>query len=142
MAKRTTTTGPETDKNQSKQNYDEFRETLASPIPNSTYRTEIDLIDGKPSLLEQLVRFVAVALTFLLGVRFLINLFTLNRSGDWASFFYVTTNWAVEPFQNVLNVPTVTSSNSFVDWAALAAIAVIAIVAWILIILLHPKSSN
>ena len=119
--------------------YDEFRESLAAPMPNSSYRSKIDRIDDEPSSLEQTLRTVAGFLILLLAVRFFIDLYSLNRFGAWASFFYLLTNWAVSPFLGIFGQSQVIAATGFVDWAALVSIAVTATIAWIMIRLIRPR---
>ncbi|HUD11463.1 MAG TPA: hypothetical protein VMS08_03560 [Candidatus Saccharimonadia bacterium] len=120
--------------------YDEFRESLAAPIPNNSYRSDVDLIDDEPPAAEQIIRWIAGILILLLAVRFLIDYLSPDRFGAWASFFYVSTNWAVQPFQSLYGQSFVIGPTGFLDWAALTAIAAISAVAWIIVRLLRPKS--
>jgi uncharacterized protein YggT (Ycf19 family) len=119
---------------------DEFRETLAAPMPNSSYRSEIDLIDEAPSSLEQAVRTVAGFLILLLTIRFIVSFISLDRSGAWASLFYPLTNWAVSPFLPVFGQSSVIQTSGFVDWATLTAIFVTTITTWIVIKAIRPRA--
>jgi uncharacterized protein YggT (Ycf19 family) len=121
---------------------DEFRETLAAPMPNSSYRSEIDLIDEEPSTLEQTDRTVAGFLILLLVVRFIVNFFSLDRFGAWTSFFYLLTNWVVSPFLPIFNQSSVIATSGFIDWAALTTIIVITAVAWIAIRFIRPLNNK
>ncbi len=115
---------------------DDFHETLAQPMPNRTYRSEIEQIEA-PSALEQLVRYVVVLLDLLLAVRFVISLFTTNTSNSFVAFIFGLTNWLVAPFQAIFGATPTGSIGGYFDWSALAAIAVVSILAAIIIRLLQ-----
>ena len=118
--------------------YDEFGESMATPVPNRTYRSSVETVDDKSSLVEQVVRYVAVILGALLAIRFVINLFSGYRSSGFTNFIYATTNWMVRPFQALFGQPAA-STGGFFDWPAIAAIVTVGIVAGILIALLRPR---
>jgi hypothetical protein len=122
--------------------YDEFHESLASPMGNASYRSEIDLIDTRPSMLGQFVQVASAVLIVLLAIRFIINLFSPDQFGAWTAFFYATTNWAVQPFLGLYNQASYIGTSSFVDWAALTAIVVTTLVAWVIITLLKPRPQD
>jgi uncharacterized protein YggT (Ycf19 family) len=118
---------------------DDFRETLAAPIPNRTYRSEIEDFEH-PSALEQLVRYVAVLLDVLLAIRFVISLFTTNTTNSFVAFIYGLTNWLVAPFQALFGHAPANATGGYFDWAALAAMVVVSVLAALIIRLLQgPK---
>ncbi|HEY2004784.1 MAG TPA: hypothetical protein VGH44_06770 [Candidatus Saccharimonadia bacterium] len=123
--------------NRDRRHYDDFRETVAAPMPNRTYRSAVEL-ENHSSVAEQIVRIAAVILGILLAIRFVINLFSYPRTSGFASFIYGTTNWAVQPFQYLFG-HAATTSGGFFDWPALAAIVATGIIASILIALLRPR---
>jgi Flp pilus assembly protein TadB len=118
--------------NRDRQHYDSFRESVATPVPNRTYRSDVDLVSDRPGTAERVVRYVAVALGALLAVRFVINLFATSHTGGFTAFIYATTNWMVRPFQLLLGQPPA-STGGFFDWPALAALVVVGIVASVII---------
>jgi uncharacterized protein YggT (Ycf19 family) len=112
----------------------EFRETLAAPVPNRTYRSEVDLTESRAAVTEQIIRFATALLSALLAIRFIVSLFTSDRGNALAGFFYATTDWLVRPFQAVLGQPPAGSEGlGFFDWPALAALALTLLVATLLI---------
>lgn len=123
--------------NRDRRQYDDFRESVAAPVPNRTYRSAVELED-RSSIAEQIVRIVAVVLGILLALRFIINLFSYPKTSGFANFIYATTNWAVKPFQYLFGQPAATTGGFF-DWPALAAIVAVGIIASILIALLRPR---
>jgi uncharacterized protein YggT (Ycf19 family) len=126
--------------NRTQQKYDEFHETLAAsatPVPNRTYRSEIDLTNDHPSVAEQIVRFVAVVLEGLLAIRFITNLFSADRTNGFVNFFNTATDWLVQPFQALLGQSPLGTAG-FVDWPAIAALIVVGAIAWIIIRLMRP----
>jgi uncharacterized protein YggT (Ycf19 family) len=113
----------------------EFHETLAEPVPNRTYRSEIE--EAQPSALESLVRYVAVILDILLAVRFVISLFTTNTANGFVAFVYGLTNWLVAPFQALFGQTPTGSTTGYFDWSALAAIVVVSLLAMLILRLLR-----
>jgi uncharacterized protein YggT (Ycf19 family) len=128
------------DTNKPKRDYprrdDNFHETLAQPVPNRTYRSEIEQLET-PSALEQLVRYVAVLLDLLLAVRFVVSLFTTNTTNGFVAFIFGLTNWLVAPFQAIFGATPTGSAGGYFDWSALAAIALVSILAAFIIRLLQ-----
>jgi uncharacterized protein YggT (Ycf19 family) len=124
------------------QRADEFHETLAQPMPNRTYRSEIEQADA-PSALEQLVRYVAVVLDLLLAVRFIVSLFTTDTANSFVAFIFGLTNWLVAPFQVLFGATPTGSAGGYFDWSALAAIAVVSLLAALIIRLLQgPRTAE
>jgi uncharacterized protein YggT (Ycf19 family) len=114
--------------NRNRPEQSEFHETLAAPIPNRTYRSEIDRTESHTNIAEQIVRAVATTLGVLLALRFITSLFSANRDDGLVNAIYTLTDWIVQPFQAVLGgAPT--STSGFFDWAALAALVVLSILA-------------
>jgi hypothetical protein len=118
--------------------YDTFRESLAAPVPNRSYRSQIDMIDTGPSVLEQLIRYVAIILDILIAIRFVIKLFAPSSASTFVTFIYGMTNWIILPFQPLVGAPPATLTGYF-DWASLAAIAAVSLVAALLIALIKPR---
>jgi hypothetical protein len=116
---------------------DNFHESLAQPVPNRTYRSQVDLIDNPASPLEQVVRLLASLLCFLLVLRFITSLFTSTASG-WTNFIHALTNWLVQPFQSFFPQPTISSGGTF-DWPAVAAFISVIILATILVRLTRSR---
>jgi len=123
--------------NRDRRHYDDFRETVAAPMPNRTYRSAVELED-RSSVAERIVRIAAMVLSILLAIRFVINLFSAPHTSGFANFIYGTTDWAVRPFQYLFGHAAATTGGFF-DWPALAAIVATGIVASILIALLRPR---
>ena len=98
----------------------------------------IDATDDSVSVLEQIVRYVAVLLGLLLGLRFVVSLFTANVGNGFVNFFRVTTDWLVTPFQTLFGRPPA-GTGGFFDWPALAALIVVAVIATLLISLMRPR---
>jgi uncharacterized protein YggT (Ycf19 family) len=117
---------------------DEFHETLSQPVPNRTYRSQVDLTDEPPTILEQTVRLVATLLGLLILARFITNLFSIDRTFSFVNLINSATDWAVKPLQAFIPQPTITSGGVF-DWPAVAAALVVATVAAILVKLLRPS---
>jgi uncharacterized protein YggT (Ycf19 family) len=118
--------------------YDDFGESIATPVPNRTYRSDVDLIADRPTAFEQFIRYVAVILGTLIAVRFVINLFNTGRSRSFINFFYTLTDWVVKPFQAVLGQPP-SGTGGYFDWPSLAALIVVGVVASLLIWMLRPS---
>lgn len=115
---------------------DEFLETLAQPMPNRTYRSQIEA-DAGPTALEQLVRYVAVLLDILLAVRFAVSLFSANTANSFVAFIFGLTNWLVTPFQVIFGSPQTGANTGYFDWSALVAIVVVSVLAGLIIRLLQ-----
>jgi hypothetical protein len=126
--------------NRERRRYDRFHETLLTTVPNRTYRTRVDARLSDVPLTARIIRFIAGLLVILLAIRFAINLYYLNNAGDWTTFFYLTTDWAVRPFQKLFGETSFIGTKGFVDWATLAAIITTLIVAWLFWLLLRPKA--
>lgn len=123
--------------NQDRYDYDEFRESLATPVHGRTYRSAPDEVP-RVSVLEEIVRYGAVLLGLLLTLRFVTSLFTTNNAG-FAGFFRPTTDWLVVPFQTLFGRPPA-STGGYFDWPTLAALLVVAVIATLLISLMRPRS--
>ncbi|MDB5178859.1 MAG: hypothetical protein JWN01_802 [Patescibacteria group bacterium] len=117
-----------------------FRETLAAPIPNQTYRSQVDLIDTRPSAIEQAVRLIATLLSLLLVGRLIAGLFTTSPTNGYLSFFYAATNWMVWPFQAIFGQPPINTTGGFFDWPAVAALVAVSLIAGLLIRAIRPPS--
>jgi hypothetical protein len=121
-----------------RRDHDGFRETLAAPIPNQTYRTEVDLVDSRPTVIEQTVRLIAAVLSLLLTGRLIAELFTTDRANGYVAFFANATDWLVWPFQFLLGKPPVNATGGFFDWPAVAAIVVVSVVAGLIVRTIRP----
>jgi uncharacterized protein YggT (Ycf19 family) len=118
--------------------YEEFHESLAAPAANRTYRSEVDLATDRASTAEQVVRFISTILGTLLTIRFLISLFTADRTNGLVNFFYATTDWMVRPFQLLFN-QTPAGSGGFFDVPALVALAVLGFLTWLVLRTIRPR---
>ena len=117
----------------------EFHETLAPTAPGApirTYRSEV-IPERRPSILEQLVRLVAIVLDVLLAIRFVLALLGANVGNAFVNFIFRTTDWLVAPFRTVFHMPA-TGVGGYFDWAALIAILVVSLVAALILRLLRP----
>ena len=114
-----------------------FHESLAQPVPNRTYRSQVDLTDTPASPIEQIVRLLASLLCLFLTLRFVTNLFTSGANG-WTNFVHAATNWLVRPFQSFFPQPVISSGGTF-DWPAVAAFIAVIIAAAILVRLTRPR---
>jgi uncharacterized protein YggT (Ycf19 family) len=103
----------------------------ATPIPNRTYRSEVDLTESHASTAEQIVRFIATLLDTLLVLRFVTSLFSADRSNGLVNALYALTDWLVKPFQALFGAPT--GTGGFFDWPALTAIVVVSVLATLII---------
>ena len=125
--------------NRDRQHYDNFRESIATPVPNRTYRSQADTLSDRSTIPERVIRYVAVILGALLAIRFIVNLFvTPAHAGYAAHLVYAATNWAVRPFQLLFGQPP-TTMGGFFDWPALASLIAVGIIASILISLIRPR---
>jgi hypothetical protein len=118
--------------------YDDFRETLATPLSSRTYRSEADIAIDSSSATEQIIRFIASLLTGLLALRFLTNLITADTNIGFVDAVHTATNWLVAPMQTLFGRPPVGGAN-FIDVPALATIAAVIALAALIIRLLRPR---
>jgi hypothetical protein len=118
----------------------EFRETLARPVPGTTYRSDI-VDDMTPTLTEQLVRVVTSILLTLLALRFAMNLFTHDRTIGLVNLLNGATDWLVAPFQAVFGSPG-SNPSGFFDLPAVAAFAVLVALASFVGYLLNRPGSD
>jgi hypothetical protein len=126
--------------NRDRQKYDEFRETLSTPMPNQTYRSEVEHIGRRASIIDRAIRYLAVILSGLLAIRFVIALLTASVDNPLVGFFRFTTDWIVTPFQAVLGIST-PSAGGFFDWPTLAALIAVAVIATLLIRSVRPRDT-
>lgn len=126
--------------NRDRRKYDEFRETLATPIANNSYRSEIAHGESRVWIVDRIIRYAAIILVLLLAIRFVSSLFTANIGNPLVNFFRVTTNWIVSPFQVVVG-STASPVGGFYDWPALAALVAVAVIATLLINLMRPRDT-
>lgn len=122
----------------SRSDYEDFHETLAAPIPNRTYRSEIDMTVDRSPVAEQAVRLIATVALSLLGVRFITSLLTSDSTNEFVRFMDTLTGWLVSPFQSWLGRPAL-STGGLIDLPALAAIATVLILAALVIRVLRPR---
>ena len=116
--------------------YDEFRETLATPMPSQTYRSDLDIDATTTSSVEQAIRIAATLLGALVALRFLANLFTTDTGNTLVNFVRTVTDWLVQPFDIVFG--RIPLGNGAIDLSAVAAMVVVAAIAAILIRLMRP----
>jgi hypothetical protein len=126
--------------NRDRRHYDEFKETLATPIPNDNYRSSVESGEDRTSIADRIIRYAAVILGLLLAIRFVSSLFTANVGNPLVNFFRVTTNWIVSPFQAVIG-SSASSVGGFYDWPALVALAAVVVIAALLISLMRPRDT-
>jgi hypothetical protein len=126
--------------NRDRRKYDEFKETLATPIPNDSYRSEVEHGEDRVWIVDRIIRYAAIVLGLLLVIRFIASLFSSSVTSPLVNFFRVTTNWLVSPFQAVLG-SSASAIGGFYDWPALAALAAVVVVATLLISLMRPHST-
>jgi hypothetical protein len=126
--------------NRDRQKYDEFRETLSTPMPNQTYRSEVEHIGRRASIIDRIIRYASVVLSGLLAIRFVIALLTANVDNPLIGFFRITTDWIVSPFQAVLGIST-PAVGGFFDWPTLAALIVVVVIAMLLLRSVRPRDT-
>jgi hypothetical protein len=119
--------------NRTRSDYQDFHESLAAPVPNRTYRSQVDLIDTQPSLFEQVIRLIGGILIVLLAGRLITGLFTSDPNNPVVAFFWNATNWLVWPFQALLGQPEINATRGFFDWPAVAAIVAVSVIAALLV---------
>jgi uncharacterized protein YggT (Ycf19 family) len=124
--------------NRDRRDYDEFRESLATPVQGRTYRSVIDNEDDRVSVPEEIVRYLAVLLGLLIALRFVTSLFTADTANWLTGFLRPATDWVVMPFQTLFGRPPA-GTGGFFDWPALAALFVVAVISTLLISLLRPR---
>ena len=117
------------------QDDNDFHESLTAPIP--TYRSALEVTDERPTAFEQTVRLIATLLALIILVRFITNLFSVDRSNGFVSLINAATDWIVRPFQAFIPQPAITSGGVF-DWPAVIAAVLVAVVAAILVRFLRP----
>jgi len=125
-------------KRRGRNHQEDFHETLAAPIANQPYRSQIDLIDTRPSTVEQIVRLVAVILSLLLLGRLITNLFTTDPNNSYVNFFNIATTWMVWPFQLVFGQPPINATGGFFDWPAIVAMIVVSLVTALIVRVIRP----
>ena len=118
--------------------YDEFRESLATPLPNKAYRDRIETPTLQPTPLELTIRVVALLLSGVIAIRLLFGLFNANHATPVVNLVYSITDWIVQPFQTLFGTPN-TGLGGYFDWPAVAAIIVVGIFAGLLVGLIRPK---
>jgi len=125
--------------NRDRRQYDEFRESVAAPVPNRTYRSAVETHD-RAGVAETIIRYAALVLGFLLLMRFVVSLFTANVANPLVNFFRTVTNWIVAPFQNFFGGAPA-GTGGFFDWAALAALIAVGIIGVLLLSLIRPRDT-
>ena len=73
----------------------------------------------------------ASILDVLLGFRFILKLFAANANNLFAQVVYLTTDFLVFPFQNLVNNPTI--GNGVFEMTTLIAMLVYVFLTWVLI---------
>jgi uncharacterized protein YggT (Ycf19 family) len=128
----------DSDLNRDRRQYDEFRETLATPLPNRAYRDRIETPIVQPTPLELTIRVIAILLSALIAVRLLFGLFNANHATPVVNLVYGLTDWIVQPFQSLFGTPG-SGIGGYFDWPAVAAIIVVGIFAGLLVGLIRPR---
>ena len=105
--------------------------------PNETVRespatTEVTPVVARPSLLGQIIWFVAGVILILLAFRFLLSLLGANTSNSFAHFIYSTSHPFVSPFFGLFHYNNIQYGVSRFEVYTLVAMAVYLAVAWIL----------
>lgn len=117
--------------------YDEFRETLAGAPPLVDYRADDTRTYRSPmssavySPAERVVRAIAAVLNSIIGIRFLVSLFTTDTTNLAVQLVQNLTNWIVQPFASAFTAPGLFGSG-VLDLPAVAAIVVVSLVAWVI----------
>jgi hypothetical protein len=121
--------------------YDEFHETLATPLPNQAYRDRIETPTVHPTALELTIRVLAVLLSAVIAVRLMFGLFNAGRTTPVVNLVYTGTDWIVQPFQSLFGTPN-SGTGGYFDWPAVAAILVVGIFAGLLVGLIRPRPED
>lgn len=107
-------------------NRDEVVDDGAAPA------ADVTPVAAGPSIISQVVWFVAGVILILLGFRFLLSLLGANTSNSFAHFIYTTSHPFVAPFFNLFHYNNIQYGVSRFEVYTLVAMAVYAAVAWIL----------
>jgi hypothetical protein len=94
--------------------------------------TEVEPVAARPSVLSQVIWFVAGVILILLAFRFVLSLLGANTSNGFAQFIYSTSHPLVAPFFGLFNYNNIQYGVSRFEIYTLVAMAVYAAVAWIL----------
>jgi uncharacterized protein YggT (Ycf19 family) len=94
--------------------------------------TEVTPVVARPSILSQIIWFVAGVILILLAFRFLLSLLGANTTNSFAHFIYSASHPFVAPFFGLFNYNNIQYGISRFEVYTLVAIAVYAAVAWIL----------
>lgn len=85
-----------------------------------------------PSILSQVIWFVAGVILLLLSFRFILSLLGANTTNGFAQFIYDTSHPFVAPFFGLFNYNNIQYGISRFEIFTLVAMAVYAAIAWIL----------
>jgi hypothetical protein len=94
--------------------------------------TEVTPVVARPSIISQIIWFVAGVILLLLGFRFVLSLLGANTSNGFAQFIYNTSHPFVTPFFGLFHYDNIQYGVSRFEVYTLVAMAVYAAVAWIL----------
>jgi hypothetical protein len=94
--------------------------------------TEVTPVVARPSIISQIIWFVAGVILLLLGFRFVLSLLGANTSNGFAQFIYNTSHPFVTPFFGLFHYNNIQYGVSRFEVYTLVAMAVYAAVAWIL----------
>jgi uncharacterized protein YggT (Ycf19 family) len=106
------------------------RDEAADERPART--TEVTPVVARPSIISQIIWFVAGIILILLAFRFILSLLGANTSNSFAHFIYSTSHPFVSPFFGLFNYNNIQYGVSRFEVYTLVAMAVYAAVAWIL----------
>jgi hypothetical protein len=95
-------------------------------------RSTVTPVVAGPSILSQVIWFVAGVILLLLGFRFVLSLLGANMSNGFAQFIYNTSHPFVTPFFGLFHYNNIQYGVSRFEVYTLVAMAVYAAVAWIL----------
>jgi uncharacterized protein YggT (Ycf19 family) len=94
--------------------------------------TEVTPVAARPSIISQVVWFVAGIILLLLAFRFLLSLLGANTTNSFAHFIYTASHPFVAPFFGLFNYNNIQYGVARFEVYTLVAMAVYAAIAWIL----------
>lgn len=93
---------------------------------------EVTPVVDRPSILSQIIWWVAGVILLLLAFRFVLSLLGANHNNGFANFIYDTSHPFVAPFFGLFNYNNIQYGVSRFEVYTLIAMAVYAAIAWIL----------
>lgn len=94
--------------------------------------TQVTPLASRPSIISQIIWWVAGVILLLLAFRFVLALLGANTSNGFAQFIYNTSHPFVAPFFGLFNYNNIQYGVSRFEIYTLVAMAVYAAIAWIL----------